>query len=63
MPWLLIVLFVGFFVGVLGQFWFAFQVRHALIQRHPDVWLALSDRFNFDPFCQRLAWGRQASSR
>lgn len=53
--------FIVFFACGIAQFWFYRRIRQTLVERHPDVWLALSRKAWFiDSAVVGFAFGRQA---
>jgi hypothetical protein len=58
---IVIVPFVIVFACGIAQFWFFRRIRQTLVERHPDVWLALSRKAWFvDNAAITLAFGRKA---
>ncbi len=53
--------FAVFFACGIAQFWFYRRIRQTLVERHPDVWLALSRKAWFiDSAVVGFAFGRKA---
>jgi hypothetical protein len=50
-----------FFACCVAQFWFAYRLRAALINRHPKEWLRMSKRFLFSPIPWGFVWSGRHS--